>query len=452
VTPGTLVVPHRYQNGQYVAEGEVDTVAVDPDGDPMAAAGVLSPAPPAGCTEEVSPGAGGKLHVRVICSLADALVGAEPRTLTVAVVDANGGSITFTAPLEIGNRPPELALHPDFAGVYALDHRVDRCVGAENRSCFVAESGDPFVATDPDGDPLQGYALTGRVDAGYASSTAFSVVGAASRLRYETPTTAPADFRRPDGTSGFSAAAMISDSLGATATLTAPLLVRNRPPIVREAVPSAQVDHVYDAATRRYRASVPGPAFEDPDGDPVEIGVSRGGFCRTPTVVDGRVTIGCDSMWDYSLGGRPPFSTTAFSGPTDVVASDGWEAVVSTTEVTILDRPATVSAPSTVIESCVCWIMPNAASGIWTVGWSNIALPLMLNDPDGDPAQITVKAVGYDASAPTVGTYLPGWLTNTFTSPTETAEVYLTTTPAEPWLALQVTVTPTCSRLNQRCY
>lgn len=450
--PGVLVVPHRYVDGLYVAEGDVDTTATDPDGDPLVAAGALSPAPPAGCEEEVSPGVGGRVHVRIACSLAEGLIGAAPRTLAVAVADANGGSTSFTASLEIGNRPPELALHPDFGdGGYALDHRVAPCAIDRSGPCFVAESGDPFVATDPDGDPMHGYALSVRVDAGLpASRASVAVAGASYRLHYETATSAPAQFRQPDGSSGFWASASISDSLGGVATHSAQARIRNGAPVLREAVPTAQVDHRYDAATRRYLASVQGPVFEDPDGDPITVGVSRGGFCGTATLAGGRATIGCERIWDYSLGGIPPFSAAGFSGPTDVTASDGWQTAVSTTEVTILDRPATVSAPSTVIENCYCKVLIPPTS-VWAASLTDIELPLVLEDPDGDPAQITVKATGPDASAPTVATHLPGWLTHTFSSKSGTVQVYATSTAAAPALVLSLTVTTTCSLAPTRC-
>jgi hypothetical protein len=450
--PSVLVVPHRYVDGLYVAEGDVDTTASDPDGDLLVAAGALSPAPPAGCDEEVSPGFGGFVHVRIACALAEGLVGSAPRTLTVAVADANGGSTSFAAPLEIGNRPPELALHPDLGtDVYALDHRVAPCAINPGGSCFVAESGDPFVATDPDGDPMHGYSLTVMVAPGLPASSASVAVAAGSfRLRYETPTFAPSQFRQPDGSSGFRAYASITDSLGGVASYSAPAFIRNRPPILKEAVPSAQVEHRYDAVTRRYRATVPGPAFEDPDGDPLGVAVSRGGFCGAVTLVSGRATIDCARLWDYSGGGIPPFSVAGFSGPTDLIASDGWESAVSTTEVTILDRPATVSVPSTVIENCYCKVLIAPVS-VWAATLTDVELPLVLEDPDGDPAQITVKATALDASAPTVGTHLPGWLTHTFTSRTGTVQVYATSTTAAPALVHSLTVKTTCSLAGTLC-
>jgi hypothetical protein len=298
-SPAGLVLGHRYVDGVYLAEGDVDTGASDPDGDLLFAAGALDPAAPAGCTEEVTPATGGRVHVRIACSVPSALIGASARTLTAAIADPSGAWVAFTAPIAVANQPPSISLLPSFSDGLALDHRVEPCAIASGTSCFVAEAADPFAVVDPDGDPLSAYNLGATVASDRTSSRGTATVeGAAYRFRFETPTSLPGEFRSLAGASGFTVNAAVVDSFGATASVALPLAILNRAPTVLEEIPAASIPHWYEPASRRYRASATGPAFEDPDGDPLVPSVPPSGFCSTVTLDQGRATIGCERAWD----------------------------------------------------------------------------------------------------------------------------------------------------------
>jgi hypothetical protein len=62
--------------------------------------------------------------------------------------------------------------------------------------------------------------------------------------------------------------------------------------------------------------------------------------------------------------------------------------------VTILDRPATVSAPVTVVEYCQCVENPGSACMVWSASGNGIRVPVQLGDPDGDPSLITALPSG----------------------------------------------------------
>jgi hypothetical protein len=189
-SPGPLLVGHRYADGIYLAEGEIDTGASDPDGDLLVAGGALTPAPPAGCTEEVTPAPNGRVRVRIACSVATALIGASQRNLSVTVADANGAEVAFSGPLAIVNQSPMVILNPAYVGgLLEVDHRVEPCALATAAACFVADGVNPFIAFDPDGDPLSVLQVGASVAANKSASRGTATVdGATSRFRFETPT------------------------------------------------------------------------------------------------------------------------------------------------------------------------------------------------------------------------------------------------------------------------
>lgn len=408
VAPATFLLPHQYAGGLFVAEAELDTGALDPDGDRISLRGVLSPAPPAGCTEAVEHVADGRLHVRIECSIATALIGETPRTLSVTIEDANGGATAYAAPLPIENRPPQILLAPGFAGgVLAVDHRVEPCRLATGAACFVADGTDPVIVTDPDGDPLSQPQFGATVAAGRAESKgSASVDGATFRFRFETPVAFPAQFRSAAGASGFTLSATVQDSWGASASATLPLTIRNGAPFVKEPLAAVSVPHHYDAARRRYLADASGALFEDPDGDPLVPSVQWSRICKSVTLEAGRAAIGCELAWDYTLGGVPPLSDFLTGWPATVSASDGWGSASSTTAITITDRPATVSAPMKTVESCAC-VAASLRCDQYEVTSKAMPLPIELADPDGDPAQIKVYPDW--VTAPSLVTCLPGW-------------------------------------------
>lgn len=405
--PVGWIVPHAFAGGLFVAEGDVATGAVDPDGDALSAEGALTPAPHPGCVEAVTPGVvPATLHVRIACSLPADLT--SQRTLEATVSDLNGGSLSISSALTIENRPPGIALDPSFAGTLTLDHRVEPCQLVPGGGfCYVSDGTDPFVVTDPDGDPLQVHSLAASVASNRPSSRGtVAVSGAARVFRFESPVALPGEFRSAAGATGFTLAASISDPLGASASLTLPLTLRNRKPVLVEAVPTASVPHVYDAASRRYLASAKGPLFEDPDGDPMWFTARTTSSCNRLALVAGRIEIGCERAWDYTLGGVPPLGIFLLPSLDEITVWDAWEGTSTVTRIEILDRPATVTAPILTSESCIC-----ATFGVlrrYVVSATGIPVPVAFADPDGDPAQMHVET--RDALAqPGPVTCLPGW-------------------------------------------
>jgi hypothetical protein len=401
---GAPSLPHAYVDGQYVVEADVATGASDPDGDAVVVEGSLSPAPAEGCVEEVTASATpGALHVRIACSSATALIGDAPRALSVTITDSNGAATTCANPLTVENRAPELVLSPSLAeGVLLVDHRVEPCEFAAASSCFVADGEDPFVAVDPDGDPVTGFALAASVDSGriHSMGSAWPIDGV-ERFRFETPVGYALEFRSAAGVTGFVVSASVFDSLGAKGSVEMPLFVGNRSPTVKEPSPAASVNHSYDAAARRYVATATGALFEDPDGDPLTAAIVPAGPCGSVTLDAGRATIGCQKSWDFALGGVPPLGSFLAGGGVLVTATDGWEQVGAGTYVTILDRPATVAVPLTAIEHCSC-----AGLGSCIPFGANLVVPVTLVDPDGDPSIVTISGPAVYAGVSV--TCLPG--------------------------------------------
>lgn len=413
--PAPFVLEHHYAGALFVAEGDFELGAADPDGDVLAVEAALSPAAAAGCTEEVTAAGPGPLHVRIACAVATDLIGVLPRTLSVSVTDANGAVTALSSPLTILNRPPEIVLDPSFAGgVLAVGHRVEPCRLAPAGDCFVADGADPFLVVDPDGDPLLGYQFTASVAADRSSSRGtISIEGGAYRYRFETPVTLPLQFRSLLGVTGFTLSASIGDPWGATASVAPMVRVTNRAPFVKEAVPAVSVNHAYDAARRRYVAAAPGALFEDPDGDPLVPTVASLGSCASATIDAGRATIACERAWDYVLGGLPPLSTYLTKWPSTVKASDGWASASSATTVTILDRPLALSLPTAPaaaypiveVENCAC--VESYTCSRYEPGGTGIKVPLELIDPDGDPALVSVS-VSFIPAQPAPVLCLPG--------------------------------------------
>jgi hypothetical protein len=415
VAPAGLAAPHAFADGLYQVDAELDTGATDADGDPLVASGSLAPPPTAGCAEEVLPAAGGRLRVRIACTTAAGLSGAAPRILSVTVADPNGGTASFSTPLAILNRAPVVALAPEWSGRLVLGHRVEPCALSAGPSCYVADGADPFVVSDPDGDPIVAWSIVTAVAGGLpASKGAAAADGAGYRFRFETLAGAPAQFRGAGDATGFALVATATDALGAPATVAVPLGIRNRAPVLVEPVASVAVNHRYDAATRRYLAEAPGPRFVDPDGDPISATPVDPSFCSTASVVDGRAIVTCARAWDWTLGGRPPLRPLLGPRPITLIAGDGWETVETSTTVEILDRPATVSAPLHSAERCAC--VAASICSRWAAATTGLPLSVLLDDPDGDPAEIALALDGPAVAQPGPVTCLPGWCTASFNS------------------------------------
>jgi len=250
----------------------------------------------------------------------------------------------------------------------------------------VAEGPDPFVAVDPDGDPIDGYQLGAAVaPERTASRGTVTRDGIAHEFRFETPTTLPLEFRSANGTSGFTVSASVSDSFGAIGEISEQVHLSNRAPVVVEAAPTATVPHSYGAADRRYRATVNGAVFEDPDGDPLLPTATGLAWCSSVSLQEGRAVTACERAWDYTLGGVPPLSELLKAGTITVGASDGWAFATSATAVTFLDRPGSISAPITSVEHCECLPSDPPSCSKYAVSQTGVPIPVELRDDDGDP-------------------------------------------------------------------
>lgn len=454
VTPPLLALPHAFAGGRYVAEGDLPSGATDPEGDALFATGAFDGGSPADCLEEIAPAAtGGALHVRISCASATSLVGDAPRTLSATVTDANGAAVAFTSPLIVENRPPEVILAPAFAdGRLRTDHRVEPCRLAEGGPCFVSDGPDPFLARDPDGDPLGDLTVSASVDGSRtASKGSVSLVDGSTRFRFETPVPRPLEFRAPSGATGFVVSGSVADPFGARTTFAAPVIVGNRPPALVEPSLVADVQHVYDAARKAYVATAPGPVFEDPDGDPLIPSVAPAGSCTFATIEAGRSTIHCERAWDFTSGTVPPLAAFLTAGRVHVTALDGWEGANASTYVTILDRPTTAALGSTSIERCACMSWGDGTA-TWVLG-TLAAVPLVIGDPDGDPAVVVVSTPSDDPGQAS-STCLPGACSapSNVTNPGSTiVSVVVNPGAGGPLPALGATIGVYCSRTGTSC-
>lgn len=452
------LLPHSWAGGLYVAEGEVPSGALDPDGDALSVEGTLAPDAPASCTEAVTPSpTPGALKVRIACALPSELIGAAPRTLLMTVTDPNGGVLTLVSPLAIENRPPEIALDPGHApgGVHTVDHRVEPCQLASATSCFVATGTDPFIVADPDGDPLGETSLAVVVDLpGTSSRATVTFDGGTRGFRYETPVGLPLEFRTAAEGHGLTLVGTAQDPWGATGRLESPVGILNRAPIVKEDVSSATVPHTYDAATGRYLATARGALFEDPDGDPLDAAARPAGSCADATLESGRANIRCEREWRLS-GTVPPLESFLTAGNVLVTVSDGWERVSSTTNVTILDRASTIALPTTPIDNCVCADV-GLTTRRWIPGLQGVEVPVELTDADGDPSLVSLDVSLHEAPPPVSclpGSCLPSMNCGTCSASrcfcTAVATADSGATGIHP--ATVATLTVTCSLSGQSC-
>lgn len=446
-------IPHTFLGGSYVAEAVVRTDAFDSDGDALKISAALDGAPVEGCLASFEPSsAAGYLRVRVACSSAAAFTASRWVSAIVRATDGNGGSFSGSWSFLLQNRPPQIGLKPSFAdGLLAVDHRAERCTLSTGPSCFVADGSDPFVVADPEGDPVATFSMAPVVSPTQPQSKGtVSLTGASLGFRFESPVTAPLEFRSSLGLSGFALQATATDALGGTANLTVPLSIRNRPPFVKEPSVVVAAPHVYDPATLRYVATARGALFEDPDGDPLLPIVTRAGSCGSATITAGRATITCERSYDWRTALYPPLASFLAAGGVLVTASDGWEGVSSATWITIEDRPPTLSVPATTIDNCAC--VGTGWTG-WVVSGSNATLPVVVADPDGDPAYVKADGVGTEYPPPPSvclpGTCLP--VTNLTVDASTSVTVTADTGASAARAAVKVDVSVACSKSGTGC-
>jgi hypothetical protein len=390
-----LSLGHRFEAGAYLASGTLVALASDPDGDPVSIATRFAEPAGTGCTTSYAPESGA---FGLTCLEPTALIGGVARQLTVAASDVNGASAEVGVPIEIGNRVPVVG--PAVPGMteLSLDHTVGPC--PDGGSCFLATGTQPFVASDPDGDPVSEVALDFVLPPFPAGSKGEALPGPPAGFRLSTPVSAPLSFRAPDGRGGFAVRGTASDPFGRSAPAELATRIGNRPPVLKTPVPAASAFHSYDAATGQYRATFGLATFEDPDGDPILTTGSAGdSFCRTFAASGNTVTLTCTFGYVPAGAELPPLATFLGAHNVAVRGHDGWDAAtaVSDATVTVLNRPPTLTSSTNSFEACDCVCPKFDPTGSFCVGtptWRVAFSPLLpvqigATDLDGDPIQVT---------------------------------------------------------------
>jgi hypothetical protein len=382
----------------------------DLDGDSVSLTATLDEVGTDGCTSRLGPVAAGALAFDTRCVDATRLIGLASRNIRVIAADGNGGSSEVVFPVEIGNRPPALRLASNPAGGHVtLDHTVGACPGALG-SCFLATGTATFAVVDPDGDPVTGPTVTATLQPWLTSSTGEATTAAGvATFRFATALPVPGEFRAIDGSTSFSLVASSADPFGASSSLGVPVVVGNRPPVLKSASASVAVGHRYDQVRQAYLATAPLSSFEDPDGDPLRTDGSAGdSTCPSPSFSGGDGWVDCVRGY-VPASGPPPLSSFVGNHPVVLRAFDGWEGVTSATVVNIQDGAPTASAFDGVVESCFCacskWSADGSTcvgQGRWVADTASVPLPVNAGDIDGDPVQVTFSPATASGTQKTV--------------------------------------------------
>jgi PKD repeat protein len=430
IEAAALALHHRYQDGLYQAEGALAVPLTDPDGDPVQASLQLVEPAGTGCGGGFTETAAGAGTLTLTCPQPSGLIG-PARVIRVTATDVNGAAAVSDVPILIHNRLP-VVRPAGGAGATELtvEHAVGPCPGG-NGSCFQASGANPFVAVDPDGDPVAGITLLAGVEATRTASVGETGLGGtAGTFRFSTPLSRPSEFRAADGATGFRLTATASDPFGASAPAELRVRIGNRPPVVKVAVPDLATGHRWDAVARAYQAQATLATFEDPDGDPlVESGSVGDDACAQFSVGGGTVTASCSLPYTPAAGLPMLY---AFAGVHHLVASagDGWEVASSPTRVVIGNAPPEIPAYSGNVEGCLChcdlWdVEPPRLCAVvptWRADPQHAAFPVHALDADGDPLRVTFTSVA--SLSPTAITAAPELCTTAVSGATLSSTSY----------------------------
>ncbi len=454
---------HHY-DGAYRVSGEVSVPVTDPDGDPLDVSLELEEPAASGCSAGLTAVTGTSGALALSCPAPGGLLAAG-RRLVVTAADVNGAGLTAETPVVVRNRLPAVRVAGGLTEL-ALHHAVGPCPGGVG-ACFLVTGANPFVAEDPDGDPLTEVTLVPGVAAGLPASFGQATPGAGGgTFTFGTPVASPAEFRADDGASGFWLTATASDPFGASAPAepALPIRVLNRPPVLRTGATSISAAHRYDASLLAYVASAPLAAFEDPDGDPLLPAGSGGPECAAFTLDAGVLSVTCRRAFDWTTGAYPALAGFAGTHPITAAASDGWASAGLAVALDVQSETPTVPIYDGAVESCLCKCaryepeMPTICSEQPTLvpDRSKAALPVHPADADGDPAFMTYAlAPGSPAGAtvtPAAVSRLPQFSVATVSSTTYPVTVDVTVTDGVrtstgSWTIRQVT----CSRTGEAC-
>jgi hypothetical protein len=395
VSATALAFDHVYQSGLYRAGGPLSVTMTDPDGDLMVASVQLVEPTGSGCTASVAPSGVGAGTLSLTCPTAAGLAAAG-RALHALATDVNGAAASADVTIQIRNRLP-VVVPAAGAGVteLLLDHTVGTCPGGSG-SCFLVSGADPFVAVDPDGDPLSPVTLTATVEAARTASVGETdLAGVPGTFRFSTPVERPAELRDVDGTSGFFVTGTVADPFGASAPTELAVRVGNRPPVVTLVGSPVSTGHTYDPVTKRYLAEAVLATVEDPDGDPLVLGATTGD-ARCAMVASGQsARASCFLAYDVATGGLPPLA--AFRGNHSVSGQvgDGWTSTHVASTVVIGNTQAQAPAYAGPVEGCGCWCYRNGArsksctgDATWMADAAQAVFPVHAIDADGDPVEV----------------------------------------------------------------
>jgi hypothetical protein len=401
----SLGAPHAHDGTAFRIRSSLPLPVSDPDGDPLAVTARLVEPVGSGC-QSTAVATAAAIDLDVACPAAAGLLG---RSLAVEAVDANGAGASALLPIEVANRPPEVAL----GSTLDVDHLVGPCPSGAG-SCFLAAGAAALQVSDPDGDPVELVGASALVS-GVRPGSEGEISSASPELawRFSTPIDRPADFRGPDGTGGFSVSVEVADPFGATAAATAAIRVGNRPPDWTASASPVTAGHAYEPASGAWTASALLGTLVDPDGDPVVDAGSLGDTdCSGLRFEDGQVSVSCRRPWDVALGGVPPLAGFPGSHHLTVLGSDGWATAGQVVALSLTNQAPVVPALDGQVESCLCACSKLDPLGEcigtwrWVTDLAYVPLPVTPLDADGDPLQATFTSAATLSS--TGGTALPG--------------------------------------------
>lgn len=313
-------------------------------------------------------------------------------TFVVAATDSRGMVAVGRQRVDVGNRPPVVS----GGGTITLPHAYE----AATRS-FVAVGSTPATTwTDPDGDPvtLVGFSSSRTGDGG----NVFDVQGQGdhARLTVVVPYTRPGDAAfliGPDVQRHVDL--VVADVNGGRGAAGWDVTISNRAPRLVTAVPTASVDHSYEAAAQRYAAQASLSSWVDDDGDPVEFSNSGDPLCLDVTNRQGTAWVTCSLPYP----GRPAAASFAGTRSIRVAARDPFEPGPSQdTALEIRNRPPRPLAVNvefytscTNTKAC-CEIDPETRTCMefkYRYDPVSMVVPLVVDD-DGDPLDLTATASG----------------------------------------------------------
>jgi hypothetical protein len=314
-------------------------------------------------------------------------------TFVVSATDSRGMVAVGRQHVDVGNRPPVLV----GGGRVLLPHGYD---AATRR--FIA-TGDTPAATwsDPDGDPVTPLGFTSSRSGDGGNVLDVQGLGDRARITVVVPYAKPSDAAYLIGP-GVSRRVelVVADVNGARASAGWDVDVENRAPRLVTAVPSASVDHTYEAPFRRYTAQAALSSWVDDDGDPVLFSVQGDAACTDVVERQGTAWVTCSAPF----AGRPDAGRLVGTHALSVSAADPFVPGPSQqTRLEIRNRPPRIVVAQVGLGmACVqdrmncCMAGPTKGTCLeWDIRFVTVsAVTPVVVDDDGDPLDLSVTAAG----------------------------------------------------------